>query len=203
MSYIKPLIASLVVTPMLSLTSCGGDSNAVRSGKKVLGELMENKPMREYEKIMAGFEGYDSYMKESKVQSAVDSVAYKDVFNKTPLAKDTNAKAEFKAIAKQTRPDLSPGTSSGFDEVSSALDEKIKDLNISKKAYEANEKEYSSMKTTRQSWPGTSTSIDYDKIIATKQFKADSVAYRKFFKKHDLLKDFAEELTKVAKKVKP
>lgn len=203
MSYIKPIIASLVVTPMLALTSCSGDSEAVQSGKKVLGELMENKPMRQYEKVMASFEGYDSYMKESKVQSTVDSVAYGDIFKKTPLAKDADAKAEFKAIAEQTRPDLYPGKSSGFDEVSSALDEKIKDLNISKKAYEANEKEYSSMKTTHQSWPGTSTSIDYDKIIATKQFKADSVAYRKFFKKHDLLKDFAEELTKVAKKVKP
>jgi len=201
MSYIKPIIASLVITPMLSLTSCSGDSNAVRSGKKVLGELMENKPMRQYEKVMAGFEGYDSYMKESKVQSAVDSVAYEDVFNKTPLAKDTNAKAEFKAIAKKTRPDLFPN--SRFDEVSDALDEKIKDMNISKKAYEANEKEYSLMKTTRTSWPGTSTSIDYDKIIATKQFKADSVAYRRFFENHNLLKDFAKELTKVAKKVKP
>ena len=203
MSYIKPLIASLVVTPMLSLTSCSGDSNAVRSGKKVLGELMENKPMREYEKVMAEFDGYDSYMKESKVQSTVDSVAYGDVFNKTALAKDVKAKEEFKAIAKQTRPDLSPGTSSGFDEVSNALDEKIKNMNISKKAYDANEKEYSSMKTTHSSWPGTSTSIYYDKIIATKQFKTDSVAYRRFFEKHDLIKDFAEELTKVAKKVKP
>ena len=42
-----------------------------------------------------------------------------------------------------------------------------------------------------------------DKIIATKQFKADSVAYRRFFKRHDLLKDVAEELVEVAKKVKP
>ena len=203
MSYIKPIIASLVIAPTLALTSCSGDSNATRSGKKVLAELMENKPIREYEKVMASFDRYDSYQKESKVQSAVDSVAYGDVFNKTALAKDAKAKAEFRAIAKKTRPELFPGISSGLDEVSNALDEKIKDLNISKKAYDANQKEYSEMKVYRAGWPATRLEDDYARIIATKQFKADSVAYRRFFEKHGLIKDFAKELTKVAKKVKP
>lgn len=203
MSYIKPLIASLIVTPMLTLTSCRGDSNTVQSRKQVLGELMDNKPMRQYEGVMAGLEGYDSYMKESKVQSAVDSVAYGDVFKKTGLGKNEEAKAEFRAIAQQTRPELDM-VHVEYNDVSNSLDEKIKDLGITKKAYEANEKEYSKMTTSYHKWLGGSEQEPLrDKIIAAKQFKADSVAYRKFFKKHDLLKEVAEELTAVAKKVRP
>ena len=59
------------------------------------------------------------------------------------------------------------------------------------------------MKVYRAGWPATRLEDDYARIIATKQFKADSVAYRRFFEKHGLIKDFAKELTKVAKKVKP
>lgn len=203
MSYIKPLIASLIVAPMLALTSCSNnESDTVKSRKQVLGELMDNKPVRQFETVMAGFDGYgDSFMKESKVQSSLDSVAYGDVFKKTKLAKDDEAKAEFKAIAGQTRPDLMP--ENGYDEISEALDEKIKDLKISKKSYEANEKEYEKMTKRVNGWIGGHDEYLKDKIIATKQFKADSVAYRRFFKKHDLLKDVAEELKEVAKKVKP
>lgn len=203
MSYIKPIIASLIVAPMLALTSCSNnESDTVKSRKQVLGELMDNKPMRQYEGVMAGFEDYDSFMKESKVQSAVDSVAYGDVFKKTKLGKDEEAKAEFRAIAENTRPELP--FESGYDEVGNALDEKIKDLKISKKSYEANQKEYSKMTKRVSKWLGGSEQESlYDKIIATKQFKADSVAYRRFFKKHDLLKDVAEELKEVAKKIRP
>ena len=39
--------------------------------------------------------------------------------------------------------------------------------------------------------------------METKQFKADSVAYRRFFKKHDLINEVAKDLKEVAKKVKP
>ena len=203
MSYIKPLIASLIVAPILTLTSCRGDSDTVQSRKQVLGELMDNKPMRQYERVMAGLEGYDSYMKESKVQSAVDSVAYGDVFKKTGLWKNEEAKSEFRAIAQQTRPKLDM-VRIEYNDVSNSLDEKIKDLGITKKAYEANEKEYSEMTKSYHKWLGGSEQEPLrDKIIAAKQFKADSVAYRKFFKKHDLLKEVAEELTAVAKKVKP
>ncbi len=203
MSYIRPLIASLIAAPLLALTSCSNnDSEAVTSRKQVLGELMDNKPIRQFEKVMAGFDGYDSFMKESKVQSAVDSVAYGDVFKKSKLGKDEEAKAEFRAIAEQTRPDLP--SESGYDEISNALDEKIKDLKISKKSYEANQKEYEKMTKSYSKWLGGSEQEPMrDKIIATKQFKADSVAYRRFFKRHDLLKDVAEELVEVAKKVKP
>jgi len=204
MSYIKPIIASLVVAPMLALTSCSGDSKTTESRKEVIGELMDSKPMRQYEKVMAGFDGYDGFMKESKIQSSLDSVAYGDVFKKTKLAKDEEAKAEFKAIAEQMRPELTLGSS--FEEISDELDEKIKDLNISKKSYEANQKEYSKITQTVSTWLGLGKSKQEpveDKIIATKQFKADSVAYRRFFKKHDLIKDVAEELKEVAKKVKP
>ncbi len=202
MSYIKPLIASLIVAPMLTLTSCSSDSETVKSRKQVLGELMDSKPMRQYEGVMAGFEGYDSYMKESKVQSAVDSVAYGDVFKKTELANDEAIKAEFRAIAENTRPELP--LESGYDEVGNALDEKIKDLNISKKSYEANQKEYSKMTKRVSQWLGGSHD-EYlkDKIIAAKQFKADSVAYRRFFKKYDLLEEVKNELKEVAKRVKP
>jgi len=202
MSYIKPLIASLIVAPMLTLTSCSSDSETVKSRKQVLGELMDSKPMRQYEGVMAGFEGYDSYMKESKVQSAVDSVAYGDVFKKTELANDEAIKAEFRAITENTRPELP--LESGYDEVGYALDEKIKDLNISKKSYEANQKEYSKMTKRVSQWLGGSHD-EYlkDKIIAAKQFKADSVAYRRFFKKYDLLKEVKNELKEVAKIVKP
>lgn len=202
MSYIKPIITSLIVAPMLALTSCSKDSKTVESRKEVLGELMDNKPIRQFETVMEGFDGYDSFMKESKVQSSLDSVAYGDVFKKTSLAQDEAASAEFRAIAEQTRPDLLPD--GGYDEVSDALDEKIKDLNISKKSYEANQKEYSKMTKHVSKWLGGSKQEPlYDKIIATKQFKADSVAYRRFFKRYDLLKEVKSELKEVAKRVRP
>ena len=94
MSYIKPIIASLIVAPMLALTSCSKDSKTVESRKEVLGELMDNKPIRQFETVMEGFDGYDSFMKESKVQSSLDSVAYGDVFKKTSLAEMREIPAE-------------------------------------------------------------------------------------------------------------
>lgn len=200
MSYIKPIVGALLFAPAVVLTSCNLDSEAVQSRKKLLDELMADKPIRQYEKVVAGWGNAKSYMKECVTQSSVDSVAYSDLFAGTELAKNSAAVAEFNAIAANTRPKLN-SEQYGHDAVGNALDDIIKDMGITKRAYDANEKEYSKMKTTAGILG--SSSDKYDKIIATKQFKADSVAYRQFFERHNILQTVEKELKNIARKVRP
>lgn len=208
MSYIKSIVAPVIVGTSLSLSSCDGECKSLteQSRRQVLSEIMADKPVKEYDAIINTSSIKPVFIKESQTQSSLDSVAYRNVFEGTSLAKDSAAVKTFNRIAADTRPNIKYNENQAdiYNTISDSLDNKTKDLGITKKSFDANQKEYNKITEWRSSGITTRMEPMRDKIIATKQFKADSMAYEKFFKDNGILTDnLKKQLKSVAKKVKP
>ncbi len=203
MNYIKSLVAPAIIGTSISLSSCNSDthSQTEQSRREVLSELMADKPMTEYDKIINNIDKKVGYLKDSQAQSSLDSVAYRNVFEGTILAQDSTKVKEFNNIARNMRPNEKQ---IDYKKVTHSLDNKTKDLGITKRNFDANQEEYNKIREWRSRGITSSFELDHDRIIATRQFKADSMAYEKFFKDNGVLTDsLKKQLKSIAKKVKP
>lgn len=139
---------------------------------------MENRPHAEFTEIKNQAYGYGNtgvYM-----QSSLDSLAYREIFNSSQAAADSAAVNEFNKLASSMRraPET-PSYTLNYD-----LHNKLGKM-VTHKQFKQIENE-----TKRD--------------VLTLQFKTDSVAYRRFFEKHGLLNDSTlKKFTAVAKKIKP
>lgn len=139
---------------------------------------MENRPHTEFIEIQNQAHVYYGntgvYM-----QSSLDSLAYREIFNSSQAAADSAAVNEFNKIASSMR--RAPRS---FDRLSSDLYDKLGKM-LTHKQFKQIEKEAK-------------------RDVLTLQFKADSVAYRRFFEKHGLLNDSTlKKFTAIAKKIRP
>lgn len=190
----KAITGSMIA--LSSLTGC--DSSGIKYNNKAE-EYMADKPAKEYIQMEKGWR--NEKMRYADMQSSLDSVAYKDIFNGTKAAKDSSKVAEFNKIAAKMKVDKNINT---YNEAFKNLDNKMLDMGITTKAHKTNLKEYKNYKYTESIlWMSHSYS-DNSKVLQCRQFKTDSIAYNQFFKKHNLLNDSViSQITKVSKKIKP
>lgn len=119
-------------------------------------------------------------------QLYMDSVAYRDIFEATQKANDSAVVADFNKIAANMKADIerTPTMRGVYYTIdANSLKEKLGKMVALK---------------------------EYNKIINEAdntiklQYKVDSVAYRRFFEKHNLLNDsVAKKIVAVAKKIRP
>ena len=208
MNIIKTAIAPVIMGTAMTLSGCDSSkyqSDAEQSRRKVLSEVLAEKPVKEYDKIIEGLNGKTIYFKESFLQSSLDSVAYRNLFEGTTLAKDSARVKEFNDIARKTRPNLNPiSYEADYKRIIDALDNKVKDMGITKREYDVNANEYSKIGHYRSAGIGSTWERELDRNVAVHQFKADSLAYEKFFRRNKLLTDSVrKEIKNIAKIIKP
>ena len=121
------------------------------------------------------------------LQSRLDSMAYRNIFNTTQAAKDSAKIAEFEKIAASMRPDeIYPPSDALY-----SIDEKLSENGISIKE----------MEEIKALVPMFDFSMARANI---KQHLADDWAYRKFFKKIGILNDSVSKLCDdVSKEIRP
>lgn len=138
---------------------------------------MENRPHTEFadlRKQAVEYGDYGAYM-----QSSLDSLAYREIFASSQAVADSVAVNEFNKLASSMRksPKSRFMSSSDFYNNIGKM--------VTHKQFKQIEKEAKS-------------------DFLTLQFKADSVAYRRFFEKHGLLNDSTlKKFTAIAKKIRP
>ena len=153
---------------------CGCEGKSVYKNAE---QYLGNRPRKELNEVV----GDRSYMNEKAViaQSKLDSIAYRDVFNTTEAAKDSSKVAEFNKIANQNR----------SDKVYKMLADKATVNEYNKISEDAWKK--------RWNFP---SSLELEYI----QHKNDSIAYRQFFEKHNLLNGKTLKLfNKISKQIRP
>lgn len=138
-------------------------------------QYMGNKLQKELNEVVGDRIGINEHS--ILTQSKLDSVAYRDVFETTQAAKDSSKVAEFTKIAQQNR--------------SNDVYKKLAD--------KATVKEYKNiLKDSKKVRWNDYWGHEYI------QHKIDSIAYRQFFEKHNLLNDKTLKLfNKVSNQVKP
>ncbi len=165
----------LAAAGMLSLTSCETVND--RAQKYM---LETNRTQKELEEITQGED-------EITVQSRLDSLAYRDIFNSTHAAKDSAHVAEFNKIAATMRPKVQGDM---WDKIA-AIDVKMVSEGISIKDLEKIKDKDSMSKTD-------------PKRVLIRQHYADDWAYRKFFSKIGIMNDsIAKKCDEVSKKIRP
>ena len=138
---------------------------------------MENRPHVEFIDIKnkaAHYGNSAAYM-----QSCLDSLAYREIFTSSQAAADSAAVVEFNKLASSMR------INDRYKSLKSDLYDKLSKM------------------VTHKQFKQIKNEAEKD-IFLTLQFKADSVAYRRFFEKHGLMnKDIERKLTMAAKKIRP
>lgn len=121
------------------------------------------------------------------LQSRLDSMAYRDIFNTTQAAKDSAKIAEFERIAAAMRPnEIYPPSNALY-----SIDEKLSENGISIKKMDEIE--------AQDDW----FSSDVTRAN-TKLHLADDWAYREFFKKIGILNDsISKQCDDVSKEIRP
>ncbi len=198
MSFINKIVTGALLTgSALGFSGCTTDGERLAEQRQeVVKELLVDRPVREYNQAVAGWR--NGSVITADAQSTIDSIAYKQVFDGTVAAQDSAKVKEFNSIAAKMK--VSGSISLLHEDACVELDNKMIDMDITNRAMDANAEEYKSFK--RRFSTGLINEHP-EKVIAVRQFKADSMAYNKFFKDNNLLTpETAEKLTKVAKKVK-
>ncbi len=191
-------IGKAITGSMIALSSLTGCDSRITYNNKAE-EYMADKPAKEYIQMEKGWR--NDNMRYADIQSSLDSVAYKDIFNGTKAAKDSSKIAEFNKIAAKMKVDKNINT---YNEAFKNLDNKMLYMNITTKEHKMNLKEYKNYEYKKSVGRFIYNHIDNSKILQCRQFKADSIAYNQFFKKHNLLNDSViSQITKVSKKIKP
>lgn len=169
---IRSIIGGIVVgTTALFGSSCSNVGNSTSVEKRAK-EYMQDKPRIQYE------EAINHYNTPFLNQSKLDSVAYRDVFNTTPAAKDSSAIAEFNKIAKENLASSDIYQNKALARVTSV-------------------KEYDNIMTNVNK-------INVSTRKTYLQYVTDSIAYRKFFEKHNLLdKNTLDLIKNISKRIRP
>ena len=166
----------MAVAGMLSLASCETVNDRAR---KYMSET--NRTQMELEELTRGED-------EGTIQSRLDSLAYRDIFNSTQAAKDSVHVAEFNKIAAKMRPNVKGGNM--WDKIAAINIRMVKE-GISIKELEEIKDKDSMFKTD-------------PKRVLTRQHYADDWAYRKFFSKIGIMNDsIAKKCDEVSKKIRP
>ena len=142
-----------------------------------------NYAQNEYEELMHKNLQYPKNQQTMIMQSALDSMVYRNLLNSTKLADDSSVVADFNALAGRT--------------------------NISK-VYPDNNKISNSKRIAKILKDENVTMSEYDSatfpegLEATQQYLADRLLYSKFFKEYGLMtEDFQAKFDSVSKLAKP
>jgi len=174
---IGKLIGAMAFAGAVSLSSCGSD---VRDRAQRYAEET-GKTQKELINIKEpGFRAHQSDLY-TDVQSKLDSTAYYDVFKSTQAVKDSSKVAEFNKIAQKGR----------LSEANNSI-EKLIETGVSAKEFKKIKDEAPAVIRNDNAY------FEYY------QYKTDSINYKKFFDKHNLLdKKAAKLFNKVSKMIKP
>lgn len=175
---LKNIAGGLAIASTALFSSC---SDSVQTRVR---EYMQDRPMQEYAEVMNNGDVHD--MNSYRTQSKLDSVAFNDVLlesgayqNRTKSEKDSLL-TEFNKIAAKNR---------------------AKDMystNETLKATPITVKEYHDIQREGSLFTDPPVFREY------KQYKGDSIVYRKFFEKNNLLdKKTIKHFNEVCKKIKP
>ena len=141
----------------MALMACDSPSSKAES-------YMGERPRKEYLELTKS-------KNELLIQSKLDSMAYRDIFNGTSAAKDSIKVAEFNKIAAKMRPYIK--TNNAWDNYKE-INKKLVHNGITNKEFKKIEKTWSNFSTDTRN-------------LLIRQHYADDWAYRKFFKKIGIL----------------
>ena len=181
----KFVIGSTLVGSSLSIGSC---SDHTHKCEERFSNFMADRPHSEVVEIENKLRGtyHRGVITNTDRQLYMDSVAYRSIFEATQKANDSTAVADFNKIAASMQADIerAPSMRGVYYTIDyNSLEEKLSKMVLTK--------EYNKIIN------------EADNTIAL-QYKVDSVAYRRFFEKHNLLNDsVAKKLVAVAKKIRP
>lgn len=162
-------IMPICAAGLLTLTAC---SDVKKRAKDYLSE--NNHTLRTYNEVISA----------DNIQSKLDSVAYRDVFNSTKASKDSTLDAEFNKITTKMR-----GTGSGWERWVD-INKRLENEGIKLKDFDKIDL--------------TDTSIDDGVRINKRQHYADDWAYRKFFTKIGIMNDsIAKICDNISIKIRP
>ncbi len=149
----------IVAIGSMALASCSSPSSRAQ-------KYMEDRPREEFLNITNSDD-------RALVQSRLDSLAYRDIFNGTNAAKDSAKVAEFNKIASEMRPSFSSASKpvSYCDEIGNILVNK----GITNKEY--------------KNFPGYNRLYSNYWNVENCQHFADDWAYRKFFSKIGIMNE--------------
>lgn len=179
---LKDSLYLLAFSPSLLLV----DACTQRSVKDRAAEYLQDRPKNLYDQVMIREPQAivrDEYNINYIRQSKLDSVAFRDVFNSTVAAKDSSKVAEFNKIAATYR----ASSRTECEEILANITTLREFNNIKNKASKAG-----------------AILADYSTRYEYLQHKTDSIAYRRFFEKNNLLnKKTLSRFNQVIKKIKP
>ena len=122
----------------------------------------------------------DQYYDNRYTQSKLDSVAYSDIFYQTNASKNNTTTLEFNKIAQNNRPN-------NLDELNRIL------------AKQTSKKEYNDLQKKAQQY-NWMNGYKHEYL----QHKNDSIAYRNFFEKHNLLTpQTLKKFNEISNKIRP
>lgn len=199
-SLMKSIIAPLAISvPMQAYNPIPDPKPEVfEQQEAILNNLVNDK--EEVNKIMSSWFEHRGDKRAIQAQSSIDSVAYRRLFEGTELAKDSNVVAEFNKIAKNNIPD----PMWGFPTYAYKMDEILQNNGISKKEIQNYHMENQAGRATYPDGSTRFTSRDNYVVRAKDQFKADSVAYQRFFENHKMLNSEVKKgIKEISKKFKP
>lgn len=201
-NYIKSIIAPMMFSvPMSAYTpEVSKKPEVYEQQQKNLDELMQGRPQSEKDKIINSWVEKNMEKRAVEIQSSVDSVAYRRLFDGTELAKDSDAVAEFNKIKKASIPE----SYWGFPSYLNRMDEILKTHGITQDEIYKFQGQHN---IGRETYPGGCTMFttrDNRVVIARHQFTVDSVAYQRFFEKHNMVnKNVLNGIKNISKKIKP
>lgn len=173
-------IAPIVAFGVMSLSSC--TSTADRT-KDYL--TSTNRNHDEFNKLTSDIE-MENYYYQTTLQSRLDSMAYRDVFNSTKAAQDSEKVANFNKIAANYR---------------AVLDDKY---NFKKAIKSIKSKLVSGGITVKDLKKINSNTDNYGHPLHLTQHYADDWAYRKYFKKIGIYKgNIPKKCDEISKSIRP
>lgn len=200
--YKSVIVPFMVCAPMSAYTPDGNSSreDIFVQQEKFVDELMTGKSQSQKDAVKRSWQSRDPEKMAIEAQSSVDSLAYRRLFEGTKLANDSGAVAEFNKIPKNSI----PNPVWGFPTYSYKMDEIMRKLGVSQEEIYKLKAENQVGRETFSDGSIRYTSRDNKVARAKYQFNIDSVAYQRFFEKHDLLdKDVLNEIKNISKKFKP
>ena len=186
----KFIIGSTIAGCSLGIGSCGP---SVNKHEERFNNFMADKPYETAAEInnkLVRSKYPNDIINHTDRQLYMDSVAYRDIFNATHKANDSTAVADFNKIASEMKAGLREEVTprSRYTTIDpESLKKNLGKLDITLGDYN---------KIMKETHGG-----DYPIIL---QYKADSIAYRNFFQRHNLLNDtIIKKIANVTKKIRP
>ena len=141
------------------------------------------------------------YKRETAIQRSLDSIAYKQIFDGTQLANDSNVVKEFNKISQLTAPGKRHAL---YPLIQSDLDQVMLGMGCSPKEVNGMRKDIMNAYPVRDCGEIHFTAEGTIRAVARHQYLTDSVAYSKFFKNNGILNSTVKkQIASIARKIKP